>query len=243
VPDVQVYNAYLPQGIGLALRGGEGTVHGRLEVTTETNVGHGEMFLKGHNLRATLDDLTITGDLLLHAMVPEARLDAGKYDVTGTRLELRNVGVSDKTEERHGKDRSAGWWANIALQRASVAVGAPVFLDGTLAVQFRDSIPFITIFSAKQPLPGWARGILAAKDVSGSARIRLGDESLHIPDFQIRGGQFEILMQLRRKAEGFWGQLYARYGQLSLGMQLRGADKTVQLFNARKWYDEQPPVK
>jgi hypothetical protein len=243
IPDVGVYNAYMPLGIGLAIRGGEGAVHGRLEVSTVDNVGHGEMFLTGKNLRLTLDDLTITADLLLHAVVPEARLDEGKYDISGTRLELRHVGVADKTERRGGKDASDGWWANIALPHGKAEPGAPVFLDASLVVQFRDSVPFVTVFSAKQPLPGWVRGLLGAKDVSGSARLRLGDDVLHIPAFQVRGGPFEILLQLRRKSELMYGSLYARYGKVSLGMALNGTERRIQMFKAREWYDAQPAVK
>ncbi len=242
--DVAVFNAYLPTDIGLALKGGTGAVRGRFEVSTVDNVGRGELFLTGKNLRATLDDLTIIGDLKLHANVPEGRLDDGRYDISGSSLELSNVDITDEKLRRNGKDGSKGWWATIRLPRGYAASGAAVFLDASLVMRLRDTVPFITIFSQKQPLPGFVRGMLDIEDVSGEARIRLGDTVLHLPTFDVRGDKnFAVSMQLRRKELEYFGKLYARYGVLSLGMELDGAESRIHLGNPRKWYDRQPDVK
>ncbi|MDP2304669.1 MAG: hypothetical protein Q8P18_01410 [Pseudomonadota bacterium] len=243
VRDVGVFNAYLPRDIGLSLLGGTGSVHGRLEVSTVDNIGRGELFLAGKRLSARLDDLTIIGDLALHAVVPEGRLEEGHYDISGSRLELRNVSVSDRTGRRSGKDDSNGWWATIALPRGYAANGAAVFLDATLEVKLRDTVPFITIFAQKQAVPGFVRGMLDIKNVSGEARIRLGDTVLHLPTFEVRGGKnFLLSMQLRRKQLEYFGHLYVRFGVLSLGMELIGKKSRVHVIGARRWYEAQADV-
>ncbi|MDP2315259.1 MAG: hypothetical protein Q8P41_20340 [Pseudomonadota bacterium] len=243
IRDVGVYNAFLPRGIGLALQDGRGRVRGRLEVSTVGNVGHGELFVTGTRIRASLDELTLLGDVALHAVIPEGRVGEGWYDISGSRLDLRNVSITSSSNLRGGKDVSRSWWAAVSLPRGHAAAGAAVFLDANLAVKFRDSVPFITIFSEKHPLPGWARGLLAIDDVSGEARIRLGDDVLHLPSFEVRGAKgFALSLELRRKQLLFFGKLYAQYGNLSLGMQILGAENKVQLFNAREWYDQQPSV-
>lgn len=244
VRNVGVYNAYLPRDIGLSLQSGTGSVRGRLEVSTVDNIGRGELFLSGKKLRATLDDLALTGDVALHAVVPEGRLNDGRYDISGSRLELRNIGITDGKRLRNGKDRSKGWWATLSLPRGYAANGAAVFLDASLKVKLRDTVPFITIFAQKQAVPGIIRGLLDIENVSGEARIRLGDTVLHVPQFDVRGGKnFALSMQLRRKQLDYYGKLYARYGMLSLGMQLIGKRSKVHLIGAKEWYDAQPDVK
>lgn len=237
IPDVTVYNAYLPRDLGLALRAGTGKVHGRLEISTRENLCHGDLFLDARAVRASLDDLTMSGDIAVHASVPRGDLDTGEYDIMGTTLGLRNVRVTSGGSSRAGKDNSSGWWAGIRIPRGSVAVGAPYFLDGALSMDFRDTVPFITIFSEKKKLPGWIRGLLGVQPVTGTARVRLGDTVLQVREFQMFAGKFEVLLELERRRL-MAGKLYARFGGLSLGVGMRDGQTRFQLFNARKWYDE-----
>ena len=240
IPDVGVYNAYLPSDLGFTLKNGTGRAHGTLQASTEDNVAHGDLYLDARSIRASMDDLSLSGNVALHAHLVEGNLDKGSYDISGSKLELRDIGVVGAKNERQGKDDSRGWWADVRLPRGKVEVGAPVFLDASLAVQFRDTVPFVTIFSQANPLPGWARGLLNIKGVSGEARILLGEDTLSLPAFVLRGGQYEVLMQLRRKQTLFYGNLLARYGKLSLGMQLFGAESKIHMFDALAWYEAQP---
>lgn len=246
IPDLGVYNAYLPRELGLVLREGTGRIHGQLEATSADSRVHGEMSLTASGVAATLDDLRITGDLALRARLVEGDLTNGRYDVSGSLLELKNVGVAhsgkddDAAPDRHA---SNGWWATIALPTGKVHVGAPIFLHANLGVRFRDVVPFVTLFAERQPLAGWVRDLLAIKDVSGSARVQLGDDTLYIPRFAVRGGdRYELLLALRRKQQIYTGNLYARYGVLSVGMELLGRKNKVHPFGARRWFDAQPPV-
>lgn len=240
IPDVAVYDAYLPDGLGLRLLAGTGTVSGHLEASTGDKRCHGAIDLHAQGVRATLDDLTLSGDIAVHAVVPTGNLETGAYDISGTSLDLRQVRVISGGSTRDGKDDSTAWWASIKLPKGGVATGAPIFLDGNLDVKFRDTVPFITVFSDKQPLPGWIRGLLGVKPVSGSARIRMGDEVLRVSNFQLFAGQLEVLLELRRRKE-MVGKLYARFGTLSLGMALAaGKQNEFQFFNAKDWYDAQP---
>lgn len=237
IPDVKVYNAYLPRDLGLALRSGTGKVHGRLEISTQDNLCHGDLFLDAHAVHANLDDLTMSGDIVVHASVPRGDLDTGEYEITGTTLALHHVRLTSGTSLRAGKDDSNGWWAGIRVPTGAVTVGAPYFLDGALIMDFRDTVPFVTIFSEKQKLPGWIRGLLGVQPVTGTARVRLGDTVVQVREFQMFAGKFEVLLELERRRR-MAGKLYARFGVLSLGLGMREGQTRFQLVDARKWYDE-----
>lgn len=240
IPNVAVYDAYLPRDLGLRLLAGAGKVTGHLEASTGERKCHGAIDLQANGVRASLDGLTLSGDIAVHAQVPTGNLETGVYDVSGTTLDLRRVRVVSADSNRGVKDNSDAWWAKIKLPTGRVTTGAPVFLDAGLAVSFRDTVPFITVFSEKQQLPGWVRGLLAVKPVSGTARVQMGDDVLRVSRFQLFAGQFEVLLELRRRQE-MVGKLYARYGKLSLGMALgAGGQNKFQLFKAKSWYDAEP---
>ena len=154
IPDVGVYNMYVPRGTGLTLKTGAGTVSGHLEVSTLQGDCQGELAIDGHGVQASLDDLTLGGDVAVRAVVPSGNVATGVYDISGSSFDLHNVRVIAGRSSREGKDDSRGWWAELRVPKGSVAVGAPTFLYGSLTVKARDTIPFITIFSAKETLPG-----------------------------------------------------------------------------------------
>lgn len=240
IPDLGVYNTYLPPSLGISLLDGTGSAYGRLQASTNDNLASGDLYLSADNVRARMDDLSLSGDAALHVRLEEGRLGEGVYNVSGSALTLRQVGVVGSPNERLGKDNSKGWWGDLSIVKATIVPDQPVFLDASLAVRMRDSVPFVTVFSEKQPLPGWIRGLLKLDDLSGTARVLLGEDSLVIPSLHLHGAVYEMQMQLRRRQELFYGNLYARYGALSLGVKLEGENSRIHLFNARKWYDAQP---
>lgn len=241
IPDAGVYNDYLPSDLGFSLLSGKGRVHGKLEASTADNVARGDLYLTATGVNARSGELNISGKVALHAHLASGNLATGRYDMSGTKLELRDVRVVGPANGRAGKDDSRDWWAEVTVPRGKIEVGAPVFLDARVKLSCRDSVPFVTIFSQANPLPGWARGLLHIRDLSGEADLLLGDDTLFIPTFLLRGGDTELRMQLRRKLKLFNGSLYVRYGALSLGMGLKGKESELHLFKALEWYTAQPP--
>jgi hypothetical protein len=234
IRDVRVFNTYLPSDLGFTLAEGRGTVRGHLEASTSDAVATGTMTLSGERVRATFDDLTITGDFSLKARLREGRLGTGRYDMSGTKLSLRDVDIVEAGRKRV---RSAGWWADVMLPDGRVHVGAPIFLDARLDVSLRDSVPIVSVFSQRARVPEWVRGLMNVENLRGTARVRVGDDRLHVPDFAMRGGQYEVLLRLDRRRDDLIGDMFARYGTLSVGVALVDEKSTVQVFGARKWWE------
>lgn len=239
IPDVRMYNVYLPQQIGLVLQSGAGTIEGDLRVSTEQGDCSGEVLLNGREVRARLDDLSLGGQVKVHGVIQQGNLKTGEYDISGSSLDLRGIRVRSASSNRDGKDDSDGWWAAVKLPRGAVAVGAPTFLTGTVDLACRDTVPFITIFAERNKLPGWVRGLLNAQPVRGSARIRLADDSFRVSGFELFAGKFEVLLELQRRRQTA-GKLFARHGKLSIAVSMGDSKTRVHLFKAKKWYDAEP---
>ena len=240
IPDVAVYNAYLPQDLGLRLVRGAGKIRGNMQATTDGGLATGDLFLDADAVEARMDDIRLTGRVALQAHLVEGDLVAGRYDVSGSGLSLRRVALVGATNSRKGKDDSTGWWGTVDVKRAVVNVGAPTFLDTSLGVRFRDTVPFVTMVARTTDLPPWIRGLLVVEDLSGSAHVLLGDDSLYLQAFSLRGGRYEVHSELRRTKTKVRGHLYARYGILDLGVALNGKESFVHPLNARAWFDAQP---
>ncbi len=239
VPDLGVYNVYLPRELGLVLRSGEGSAKGHFAVSTRDNVATGALLLAATGVRARLEEVQLSGNLALEARLVRGELDTGVYDVSGTKLKLHDIVVEAPENARRGRDDSRRWWGELMVVEGQVTPGAPFFLDAKLATRFRDSVPFVTLFSQANPLPGWARGLLAVQQVSGEASVLLGDEAVVLRSLHLEGGRSEVRLRLRRRDGEFSGSLYARYGVFSAGVLLLGPLSTVHLFDARDWYDGQ----
>lgn len=237
LPDAAVYNTYLPRGIGLQLRDGQGTVSGHLAVTTPENIVRGKVNLAASGIRMTLDDLTLRGDVAIDVDVPSGRLDAGRYDVSGSALRLRNVRVSGRAGDKTPSEGSAGWWATLRVPRGTAASGGGGRFDATLALQMRDSVPLVTVFSEKEPLPKWVRGLLDIDGLGGTARVELGGSGFHIPRLELSGAhRFLAKLALERRGRSTRGKLYVRYGILQAGIRLDDDARKVIIFTPKKWF-------
>ncbi len=239
IPEMSQYQAYLPQDLGLSVRSGSGTIEGWLRVWTEQGDCEGEVRLSGSQVEATLDALRMRADVKVVGRVVRGNLSSGEYDISGSSVELRQVRVLSGLDARDGKDDSRGWWAVMRLPQGSVAVGAPIFLKGRLELQTRDTVPFVTIFSARNHLPGWVRGLLNARPVRGTAWVSVGDHALRVSDLRLTAGKFEVLLELQRR-RSTEGKLFARRGKLSVGMSLSKEKNRIRLIGSRKWYDAEP---
>lgn len=239
IRDVAAYNTYLPSNLGLKIHSGTGRLRGRVKVSTAERIVSGGLVLTGTDLRLSLGKLALRAQLVLDARLRSGDLKAGVYDMAGTHLTLRGVRLVDPGKDSDAKDDSKAWWADLTLDSARVRVTAREFLVADVRVTMRDTIPIITIVSARKRIPRWIRGILAIKRVAGTARIRVGDDTLTVPSFAVRAGPFGVKAQAHVDPHGTQAHLLLDYGALALGIDIAGERTKLQIFSPRRWYARQ----
>lgn len=238
IPDIRVYNAYLPQGIGLALRKGHGFATGRLEASSLDRRATGRLSLSGKDLEVQLDDLMITADLDLGVRLAEARLVEGHYDLSGTVLRLDRVGMVDQAH-RNKRDGDRDWSATISLPEGTIDLSNHVYLEARASLECSDAAPFIAAFAQKQSLPRWVQKLLGVKDVSGEAHLRMGATTLDLDDCEIRAGKhYQVNFDYQRNGASRRGLLLVRAGLLKLGVTLNAEGSTLKVFGANRWFNE-----
>lgn len=236
IPDLSMYNLFLPADTGLTLVGGTGDIAGHLEASTAGSTATGELTLNGDEVQVRFDSFVYTADLALRAVVTEARLDLGRYTLGRTTLDLTQGGLVNRAR-RDATDGARRWRASVVVTEGVIQVQAPIYLDARLTMRCTDSVPFVRVFTDGRKLPAWARGAMSVSNVSGEARLRLGQRRLEVSSCRIRSGKFKVdLRFLRRDGLASQGDLLLSLGPLAVGVGLRGSERELHVFRARKWY-------
>lgn len=238
VPDIGVYNAYLPPALGFGLSGGTAKLRAQLRVSTTDELASGDVYLDGDNVSTTLDRIRFNADFGLHGHLAAGDLARGSYDVSGSSLSIRKMHMVDGANRNVGA--SSGWWADLSVPDGRLSAQDATFLDARVAVKMRDTVPIITLFAATRPIPAWARSALGVRRVSGSARLRFAENTMSIPDFRVTAGNFEVKLRLRSSGSNVRSVLLVKNGALALGLRINGKEREVHPFGAVTWYAAQP---
>ena len=256
VRDMTVYNSYLPAATQLRIRSGSATARAHLEpLPGDPQALTGSFDLEARRVRATAEETSLRGDLLLRATFP--RLDWKERDISiaGTRLELRNVEVENATGN---PGQSAGgsppptqaavpiakWWATAKVDRGQIRPGGKPFLDGHVTLQLADSRPLIALLEQRKPLPGFVSKALTVEDVQAQASLRLWTGEMKISDLAATGGADRIEFRAhlaRREGQPLRGVFYGRWRKLGIGLELKNGERDLHLLRAASWFEEQTP--
>jgi hypothetical protein len=236
VPDMRAYNRYLPNS-HLRFLGGEGRASGDLRFDREGNVGHGTFQVDGRRVQLALGDLVMQGDIAVDTRLRRTELKTHQFDADGSRVSLKGVNVS------HGEDSlGSGWWGDIALDRARLDWDKPATVDGTVQARLKDASVLLALYAHRKHLPDWVGKVIDAGEVQAVGRIRVHQGTLLLDPFQASNERFDVLARLRLHEKQPTGDLYARWGALSMGVELENGKRQVHLIGARKWYDGQPAL-
>lgn len=239
IDDFSAYNLFLPADSGLALLRGTGRVQGHLEVSTLDRTASGTLVLSGDDVSVRFDHFTFTTDLSLHGRVDDAQLNEGVYQLGESTLTLRQGGLVN-TDAAGPGDGARRWTSTAALSTGTIQVGAPIYLDSRVRIQCSDSGPFVMVFADRKTLPRWVQQGLSVRDLSGQARIQLGQDRMQVSAATIRGGAYQIdLRYLRREGLPGVGDLLVRAGHLTLGLGVGPDGRTVRLRGAPAWFEAQ----
>jgi hypothetical protein len=238
VPDFARFDGYMPVGVGFQVLGGSGTVRGHMDAQIPSSVASGDLTLEGTGIRANFDGLLLDADIGIDAHLARGQLTERRYDFAGSNLSIRRFEMVDPAVPGPKLVGDAPWSAKIWAKRGLARIGADTYLDTDIAMTCTDSVPFVAIVARHKELAGWVQNLLSIHDVQGAARLSLGLDSVDVRGLEIRGGQFEVLLDWLRKRKDNHATLFARYGVLSLGVGVDGTERTIQVLNARRWHAE-----
>ncbi|MGM0522048.1 MAG: hypothetical protein ACQEQ6_08220, partial [Pseudomonadota bacterium] len=230
IPDITRYNAYFPEGVGIALLDGNASLES--ELTLRGLHGQGELTLRAFGAELSLLKQRLRGDMHMHLTLSEGDIDAMRFTADDSFLRLENV--SRLSAEGH---QDAGWWGQLDMSEAVLTWDTPIDLSAQLALQLRDSGLLARLFLARARENDWLGRMLNVRDMTGDAQLRLSGDQLTLSDLTLSGGPLLMLADLTLANQRANGALYARLGRLGLGVLLDDNEPTLQVLQPRRWFD------
>jgi hypothetical protein len=237
VPDLRVYNRYLPRG-PLRLASGSGRVSGDLSFDGEGDVAQGTLSVSGSDARVDVGATRVHGNFRLDTQLRRADLNQRQFVADGTRLRIEQLEIL-----AGDRQSSPGWWGDMELPQARLGWGRPLQIDGRASLRVRDLEPVLTMFAAKKDFPAWIGKVVDEGEASVVGRVSWRDSTLILDQIQASNDRFEVLGQVQAHQKALTGDLYARWGELSLGVDLQGDARKLHVVGARKWFESQPPLR
>jgi hypothetical protein len=238
VPDLTVYNTYLPPGTGVSVLAGSGRLRLHLGMDAATQSGSGEVLLTSDAARARFQDVELAGNLLLRARLTSRDLKGRRFQVAGTRLDLDRVTYREIDGEGTGEGtESPDWWAHLQLTDGSMVWGRPLSLQSAALLEMKNSGFLLSVFSRRKSFLRWFHRLLSVENVRAEGTVRCGEGAIEIAPLRVTGGRLDLRSRLRLSKESKQGDLFIRWGKLAAGIELRDGKRTFKLRHPEEWFE------
>lgn len=236
VPDLTVYNAYLPPA-QVRLEEGSGLLSADLSFHGDGRVGRGRMALSGTGVRLAVAGLRLEGNVVVNTRLARADLDRARFDIGGSSAKLSEVHLLDASGTG-----PADWWGEFDFDQARLRWGRPMQVDGAVRARMKDVGLLLDIYSTRKELPGWIEHLVDAGEASAEGNLRWGSGGLLVQPFEARNDRYDLSARLRLQEKRMDGDLFARWGILSLGVEFAGGERKLHIAKAREWYQGRPDL-
>lgn len=228
IPDITVYNSYLPENTGISIVSGKGKVTGEFSLNGAS--GSGNLDILADGVEVNVRDQTIRGDLRINTRLADGNLGKMIFDVSGTRLRIENGSLLSKKGTQ-----AEDWWGQLDIKHGRMTWKRPLLLNAALNLYLSDSGLLVHLF-AKQKRQ-WVNDLLTIKNVTGETTVLLNGESILLRKVRIAGEQLLVLADVQLSEKKIRGGMYAKYGILGVGIELEDEDRTLKILKPRQWYD------
>jgi autotransporter translocation and assembly factor TamB len=235
IPDLTVYNAYLPAGAGLSVRGGHGNLDLRLDLDQSAGTSNGALELSSPDAVIEFADVLLEGKLAVASKMHSGDLEKHRFDVSGTELRLEEVSFHEIGGE--ASPDNEGWWARLTLASGEVDWQRPMTLDARADVRMKDSGFLLSLASRRKRFLSWFKGVLDEQDVVATAQVKVGGGSIVIDPLRAEGGKLEVRARMRLAKARRRIDLFVRHGHLAAGLELRDGARDIKLLRPEAWYD------
>lgn len=236
IPDLGFINAWLPTAT-LELKGGSTTLGADLELDATGSIERGRVAIKGRNTRLRLGETGLAGDFDLDANLDDTDLAVREFDLSGTRLALRNVSVVDA-----GRTAGENWWARMALKRGRIAGAAPFSVDADLGIEMQNVGLLMALFSRHKDYPGWAIKLADKGNLQANGKLRAASGAIVIDRLEASNERFDLKARLHLANRKARGDLLLGWHALALGLELDGDKRQFHLLKSRAWYASRPDL-
>lgn len=233
LPNFGVYNSYIPPESCIFIHQGHGRIRSHFDFDAATNSASGNIALTANKIIMQFDKVTLSADLKVLAHLKDGDMQARRFDMSGTTIELNNTYVGSSKIET-----DTSWWARFELPKAKGAFTIPAELEARVWMSLRDSRPVVVFLAEKKGVVRWFKNLLTVPNIEARADVKMQGKMIEVQDLAMTGDRFEILGDLDILQRRLGGVFYARLRNLSVAVELRDDQKKWKLTNSKDWYEK-----
>jgi hypothetical protein len=151
-----------------------------------------------------------------------------QLDLSGTRAELRDVGVTGATAT------TQHWRGEVALPDVALRIAPEVVLDARVLLDARDLRPLLAVVFGND-LPKIALALTDMSSLRASARVVAAPDELALLDLDAHGGDLALRGSYAVRHRHRRGALVAKKGFVSVGLGIDDRGAHVRLFGLDRW--------
>jgi hypothetical protein len=237
--DLSFLNQFIPEGTGVRIGGGKGTVAGRLAIGANRR-GKGALDIEGERLVVHNRAARVTGHAKVHGEIAAMNLDSGELNISGSTLALTDVSVEG------AGTTSTGFWLKLTADPCLFTPQKDLTWATTLKLDFQNLAPVVAIISANAPLPDIVKPFFDEPNVNASASLNVHKKSIGLEQLRLESqriharGELQLVEQPAAKGKAPdlapFGAVLVKLRGLTVGLELGGAVVKPVLFEPERWY-------
>ncbi|MFQ5755797.1 MAG: hypothetical protein ACE5H7_06835 [Acidiferrobacterales bacterium] len=237
LPHFGVYNAYVPPDSCIFIHQGSGRLRSHFDFDAKTESASGAIVLNAGRVIVQFSNMTMAGDLKVHARLKNGDMKTRTFDMSGTKVEFRNAYIGTA---KIGTDTT--WWAEFGVPKGKGSFTTPAQLDARIEMRLRDTRPVVVFLAQKKGIVRWFKNMLTVKDINGRADLRMNGDAIEVEGIEMTGDQLQVLGNLDIFRNEFAGILYARLQNWQVGFELKQGRKKIKLSKAKPWFERRRQV-
>jgi hypothetical protein len=226
IPDLSVYNVFLPEAGRARIVSGRGRMSYHFEGDSDERALNGSMRFDMLDLALRFEETVLRGDVRIDAVLRHGDPRGRAFDISGTRVTMRH--------------RDPPWRGVVRFPRARLAFTEPMRIDARATLALQDTRPLVTIFDAFKHVPPRLERLLTIEDVHGGTGFVVRPDVVEIRDLAMQGRGLKARAELTLRDRGKEGILYIRLHGFSIGIALEpGKKKDLKLVRPLAWFEQE----
>jgi hypothetical protein len=230
-PDLTFMNDMLPQGGGLQVKSGRGSVDGGFEID-ESSAAHGQVKIVTEDLIVAAGGVDTAGGVEVTIEVPDGSMKELTFGIDHTRIELHDFDF----ESAGAVQDLPPWQGRFEVTEGDLDLGSEAGVEATLELTFSDTRPLVAFLAKDKPMKGWQENLLMISEVTGEGVARVSSGATTIRHFGVRGEKLDVRLRASMGPDGIFGKALAKYGVLKAGIGITGDDRDLKILRPGTWY-------
>lgn len=237
IRDVSVLAQLIPPQSTAAIQSGTGQVEANLSVD-EAGMASGRVVLDAKAITVDVKGEPVRADLAIEANLHEGDLAAQRFEISATTIKLDNVVALEPKKKKPMEP----WWTTVDIEQGTVVFKKPFTAKGSVKVKMFDTRAVVALIKEITKPPKWMSLMPNVKNVDGSMKLDMGNQSTNVDDIQITGDKLQILGWLHLQPKNGNGRIYAKYKGLDTGISLDNGKGKLHVSKPRKWFESETGV-